>query len=116
MSDDKPRRKMAVILASDMVGFSKAMGEDEAGTLKKLKESRAHIDKAIAAHYGRIFNTAGDSVIAEFSSPVDAVTAAIEFQKLLKQRNALDWNPSVYLAVFASPTVCTQKFAKDSIA
>jgi|Laugrefa1bdmlbdn_1035148.scaffolds.fasta_scaffold01728_7 class 3 adenylate cyclase len=90
MSDDKPRRKMAVILASDMVGFSKAIGEDEAGTLKKLKESRAHIDKAIAAHYGRIFNTAGDSVIAEFSSPVDAVTAAIEFQKLLKQRNAVN--------------------------
>ena len=89
MSDDKPRRKMAVILASDMVGFSKAMGEDEAGTLKKLKESRAHMDKAIASHYGRIFNTAGDSVIAEFSSPVDAVTAAIEFQKLLKQRNSI---------------------------
>jgi len=88
MSDDKPRRKMAVILASDMVGFSKAMGDDETGTLKKLKESRAFIDKAIAAHYGRIFNTSGDSVIAEFSSPVDAVTAAIEFQKLLKQRNS----------------------------
>jgi len=90
MSDDKPRRKMAVILASDMVGFSKAMGDDETGTLRKLKESRAFIDKAIASHYGRIFNTAGDSVIAEFSSPVDAVTAAIEFQKLLKQRNSVN--------------------------
>ena len=90
MSDDKPRRKMAVILASDMVGFSKAMGMDETGTLKKLKESRAFIDKSIASHYGRIFNTAGDSVIAEFSSPVDAVTAAIEFQKLLKQRNSVN--------------------------
>ena len=89
MSDQMPRRKMAVILASDMVGFSKAMGDDETGTLKKLKESRALIDKAIASHYGRIFNTSGDSVIAEFSSPVDAVTAAIEFQKLLKQRNSI---------------------------
>ena len=90
MSDQKPRRKMAVILASDMVGFSKAMGDDETGTLKKLKESRALMDKAIATHYGRIFNTSGDSVIAEFSSPVDAVTAAIEFQKLLKQRNSIN--------------------------
>jgi TPR repeat protein/class 3 adenylate cyclase len=90
MSDQKPRRKMAVILASDMVGFSKAMGYDETGTLKKLKESRALMDKAIATHYGRIFNTSGDSVIAEFSSPVDAVTAAIEFQKLLKQRNSIN--------------------------
>lgn len=90
MSDPMPRRKMAVILASDMVGFSKAMGDDETGTLKKLKESRALMDKAIASHYGRIFNTAGDSVIAEFSSPVDAVAAAIEFQKLLKQRNAIN--------------------------
>ena len=51
---------MAVILASDMVGFSKAMGDDESGTLKKLKESRALMDKAIASHYGRIFNTSGD--------------------------------------------------------
>ena len=51
MSDQMPRRKMAVILASDMVGFSKAMGEDETRTLKKLKESRALIDKAIATHY-----------------------------------------------------------------
>ena len=90
MSDLKPRRKMAVILASDMVGFSKAMGDDETATLKKLKESRAFIDKSIASHYGRIFNTSGDSVIAEFSSPVDAVTAAIEFQKLLKQRNSVN--------------------------
>jgi len=90
MSDDKPRRKMAVILASDMVGFSKAMGLDETGTLKKLKETRAFIDKSIASHHGRIFNTAGDSVIAEFSSPVDAVSAAIEFQKFLKQRNSVN--------------------------
>jgi class 3 adenylate cyclase len=90
MSDDRPRRKMAVILASDMVGFSKAMGDDETGTLKKLKESRTFIDKAIASYYGRIFNTSGDSVIAEFSSPVDAVTAAIEFQRLLKQRNSVN--------------------------
>ena len=70
--------------------FSKAMGDDETATLKKLKESRAFIDKSIASHYGRIFNTSGDSVIAEFSSPVDAVTAAIEFQKLLKQRNSVN--------------------------
>jgi len=82
------RRKLVAILAADVVGYSKKMGEDEARTLRNLKLCRAVTDASIHSHHGRIFHTAGDSVIAEFASPVDAVTAAVEFQKALKDRNA----------------------------
>ena len=87
MSDPTPRRKLAAILAADVVGFSRMMGESEDRTLKNLKACRAIVDESVVSKHGRIFNTAGDSVIAEFASPVDAIVAAIEFQKSLAQRN-----------------------------
>lgn len=82
------RRKLAAILAADVVGYSKKMGANEERTLRNLKLCRAITDAAIAKNHGRIFHTAGDSVIAEFASPVDALVAAVEFQKLLRYRNA----------------------------
>ncbi len=87
MTDSKPRRKLAAILAADVVNFSAMMGENEDRTLKNLKACRALTDESITANHGRIFGTAGDSIIAEFASPVDAVVAATEFQRNLKQRN-----------------------------
>ena len=87
MADPKPRRKLAAILAADVVNFSAMMGDDEDGTLRNLKACRALTDESITANHGRIFGTAGDSIIAEFASPVDAVVAATEFQRSLKQRN-----------------------------
>ena len=83
-------RKLTIILAADVVGFSKMMGRDETGTLENLKDCRAIIDSGIAEHRGRIFGSAGDSVVAEFSSPVQAVLCANEFQKLLAERNDHD--------------------------
>ena len=87
MSDSKPRRKLAAILAADVVGFSKMMGENEDRTLKNLKACRSLTDESIISNHGRIFGSAGDSIIAEFASPVDAVIAATEFQRNLKLRN-----------------------------
>ncbi|MEE2716855.1 MAG: adenylate/guanylate cyclase domain-containing protein, partial [SAR324 cluster bacterium] len=83
-----PRRKLAAILVADVVGFSRMMGADEDRTLRNLKICRVIIDEAIGAHHGRIFGSAGDSVIAEFASPVDAIVAAVEFQRNLRDRNA----------------------------
>jgi adenylate cyclase len=80
-------RKLTTILAADVVGFSMMMGGDETGTLESLKLCRAIIDSGIAEHHGRIFGSAGDSVVAEFSSPVQAVLCANDFQKLLAERN-----------------------------
>ena len=87
MAESGPRRKLAAILAADVVGFSTLMGENEDRTLKNLKACRSLTDEAIKLNHGRIFGSAGDSVIAEFASPVDAVVAATEFQRNLRDRN-----------------------------
>ena len=87
MSELKPRRKLAAILAADVVGFSKKMGENEDRTLRNLKACRTLTDESIEAHHGRVFGSAGDSLIAEFASPVDAIVAAVEFQRNLRDRN-----------------------------
>ena len=84
MTETGPRRKLAAILVADTVGFSKMMGEKEDRTLKNLKACRTLTDDAITANHGRIFGSAGDSVIAEFGSPVDAIVAATEFQRDLE--------------------------------
>ena len=81
-------RKLTTILAADVVGFSTMMGSDETGTLESLKQCRAIIDSSIAEHHGRIFGSAGDSVVAEFSSPVQTVLCASAFQERLAARNA----------------------------
>ena len=86
---DKIKRKLTTILATDCVGFSKHMEQDEEGTLVNLKACREIIDPVIDDYGGRIFHTAGDSVIAEFPSSVECVNAAIEFQTLLSERNTM---------------------------
>ena len=82
-----PEEKLAAILAADVVGFSKKMGENEDRTLHNLKACRAITDESIETYHGRVFGSAGDSVIAEFASPVDAIVAAVEFQRNLRDRN-----------------------------
>jgi adenylate cyclase len=76
-------RKLVAIFAADVEGYSRLMGADEVGTLRDLTQRRAILDDLIAAHRGRIANTAGDSVLAEFSSAVDAVQCAVEAQEAL---------------------------------
>ena len=81
------KRKLAAILATDAVGYSRLMAADEEGTMKILAAHRAVIDGIIEFHEGRIVGTAGDSVLAEFGSPVEAVRCAVEIQDALKTRN-----------------------------
>ena len=88
MSEDQIDRKIAVIFATDVVGYSTSMEADEAQTIKNLRACRTLLDKSLKKYGGRIFNTAGDSVLAEFSSAVEAVECAAEFQASLKTRNA----------------------------
>ena len=87
MANDTIIRKIAVIFATDVVGFTDLMQENENETLKSLRACRDILDQLFEEHGGRIFNTAGDSVLAEFQSAVSAVVCATEFQKLVKQRN-----------------------------
>jgi len=87
MSGTSPRRKIAVILATDVVSYSLKMEENEDQTLKNLKVCRGIIDGLVEEHHGRIFNTAGDSVLVEFQSAVEAVICGSEFQNTIKERN-----------------------------
>jgi TolB-like protein len=82
------QRRLVAVFAADVEGYSRLMGADEVGTLESLTERRAILDKAIADHRGRIANTAGDSVLAEFGSAVDAVQCAVEVQAALAEANA----------------------------
>src|ERR1700720_3460611 len=81
-------RKLVAVFAADVEGYSRLMGADEVGTLKGLTERRAILDRLIGEHRGRIANTAGDSVLAEFGSAGDAVPCAVEAQPALAEANA----------------------------
>jgi len=87
MSPTPVKRKLVAILAADAFGYSRMMSTDEEGTVKILSAHRAVIDGIIEFHEGRIINTAGDSVLAEFASPVQAVRCAVEIQDALETRN-----------------------------
>src|ERR1700738_3050552 len=91
LSLEKPRveRHLAAILAADVAGYSRLMGTDEVGTLARLRIHRGELlDPAIEKHRGHIANTAGDSILAEFGSVVDAVTCAVEIQRSMLERNS----------------------------
>lgn len=81
------KRKLSAILAADAVSYSRKMSANEEGTMRVLSAHRAVIDGIIEFHDGRIVNTAGDSVLAEFASPVEAVRCAVEIQDALRTRN-----------------------------
>lgn len=82
------KRKLAAILAADVQGYSRLMSEDEVATLHTLTAYRAVTDALIHRYHGRIVSTAGDSILAEFASVVDAVQCAVEIQQNLGARNA----------------------------
>ncbi len=89
MAPDREERKLAAILAADMVGYSRLMEADETGTLAALKTHRRElIDPKIAEYNGRIVKTTGDGMLIEFGSVVDAVQCAVDIQRAMNRRNA----------------------------
>ena len=80
-------RRLAAILAADVVGYSRLMGADEEATLATLNAYREIIDRLVVDLHGRVFGSAGDSVIAEFASPVEAVRCAVDIQQEIEARN-----------------------------
>ena len=89
MADAKVTRRLAAILAADVVGYSKMMGADEAGTLAALRDIwQAEFDPCIGRHNGRIAKKMGDGALAEFASVVDAVSCAVAFQRAMAARNS----------------------------
>ncbi|MBV9560070.1 MAG: guanylate cyclase [Bradyrhizobium sp.] len=88
MTDDKLKRRLTTVLCADVHGYSRLMGVDEAGTLATLRRCRTAIAGLVERHDGRIVNTWGDAVIAEFASVVEAVQCAVEIQQEISGRNA----------------------------
>ena len=80
-------RRLATILAADVAGYSRMMGVDEEATVQTLRGHRAVFDALLKQHHGRVFNTAGDMILAEFPSAVEAVRCATEIQSALQTRN-----------------------------
>ncbi len=84
-------RRLAAILAADVVGYSRLMGDDEEGTLARLKAHRDEvIDPTIGKHRGRIVKLMGDGTLTEFASVVDAVRCAVDIQKAMRLPSRLD--------------------------
>jgi TolB-like protein/class 3 adenylate cyclase len=97
-------RRLAAILAADVAGYSRLMGEDEGGTARALREHRIAADPLVAQHGGRIVKTTGDGVLIEFGSVVGAVECALALQKLAAERNAglpderrMEWRIGIHL-------------------
>src|ERR1700686_903011 len=82
------QRKLAAILCANVHGYTRLMGEDEEATLRTLTSHRKLIDSQIEQHHGRFVNSAGDSVLADFASGVEAVNCAVDIQTGLKAENA----------------------------
>src|SRR4029450_906995 len=84
----KVPRRLAAILAADIAGYSALMGADEADTVRNLKQHQAVVLPMIKEHGGRIIDTAGDGILAEFGSVVNAAECAVAIQRTMAQRNA----------------------------
>jgi TolB-like protein/class 3 adenylate cyclase/Tfp pilus assembly protein PilF len=88
MGEKRVQRRLAAILAADVVGYSRLMGEDEAGTLAALKDRRRQIlEPLVSTHQGRVFKVTGDGMLVQFSSAVDAVAFAIDLQQAMAVAN-----------------------------
>ncbi len=87
--DEEPsiRRRLAAILAADIAGYSRLMGQDEAATVRDLKGHQAVILPLVGRHGGRIIDTAGDGILAEFPSVIGATECAVEIQTVMAVRN-----------------------------
>ncbi len=89
MAEERVQRKLAAILAADVAGYSRLMGDDEAGTLAAVTSHISEVfEPEITAHHGRIFKTMGDAVFAEFASVVNAVRCAVAVQEGMQERNS----------------------------
>ena len=88
MTEERAKRKLSAVLSADVKGYSRLMGRDEAGTVDRLKEYRTLMTDVIQQYRGRVVDSPGDNILAEFASVVDATESAVKIQQELKNRNA----------------------------
>ena len=88
MADQGFKRKLSAILSADVKGYSRLMGDNEEATVRTIKAYRAAFNDLAQQYRGRIVDSPGDNILAEFNSVVDAVNCAVEIQRELAERNA----------------------------
>jgi adenylate cyclase len=88
MAKERPRRKLSAVLSADVKGYSRLMGKDEAGTVDRLKEYRSLMTGLIQQYRGRVVDSPGDNILAEFASVVDATECAVNIQEELRKTNS----------------------------
>jgi len=88
MVEERARRKLSAILSADVKGYSRLMSRDEESTVRTLKQHRLTISGFVNEHRGRVVDSPGDNILAEFGSVVDAVKCAVKIQETLKGKNA----------------------------
>jgi class 3 adenylate cyclase len=89
MAEERAQRRLAAILAADVVGYGRLMEQDEAGTFERLRAHRKELfEPEIEQHHGRVFKLVGDGLLAEFASVVDAVECAAVLQRGMAERNS----------------------------
>ena len=114
MAEERAQRRLAAILAADVVGYSRLMEQDEAGTLSALKERRRNIlNPLVAQHQGRIVKVIGDGVLVEFGSAVNAVQCAVELQAGMAEANTVCRKPAG--SCFASASTSATSSSRDPI-
>jgi class 3 adenylate cyclase len=87
VTEERAKRKLSAILSADVKGYSRLMGEDELGTVRTLEAYREMIAEVIRNYRGRVVDSPGDNLLAEFASVVDAVESAVEIQEELRAKN-----------------------------
>ena len=109
MTEERAKRKMSAIMSADVKGYSSLMGEDELRTVQMLKEDRQVIGKHVHEYHGRVVDSPGDNVLAEFDSVVDAVECAVEIQEELKAPEPQITNcPFCGMVFDETPAFCPQ--------
>jgi len=88
MNTERVKRKLSAIFSADVEGYSRLMGDDEAATVRTLEAYRKVLTDLVEEHRGRVVDSPGDNLLAEFGSVVDAVQCAVEVQQILKAKNA----------------------------
>jgi adenylate cyclase len=89
MNEERAKRKLTAIFSADVAGYSRLMGDDEVGTVQLLKEYREIMNQFIQQHRGRVVDSPGDNLLAEFSSVVDATECAVKVQEKLNLLNSV---------------------------
>ena len=109
MTEGRAKRKLTAIFSADVKGYSRLMGEDEEGTVRILNDYRVAISDLIAKHRGRVVDSPGDNILAEFASVVDSVKCAVDIQKELKDNS--NFNPDYLKTALEKYTISSEDMA-----